>query len=86
MHSTEIKVPGYPSVVAIHHGDYSGMIRIVYSNDEETRSVEVPGDVLIAVSRQVALNQVRDAVIELLEQMEPKAVQLPELFSKAKCK
>jgi len=70
MHTSEFCVEEFDSVCVHHHGDWSGDVLVVWSEDGERREVKLPGRLLLDLGKHAAFEAVRDRLLELLEQME----------------
>lgn len=74
MHTTNIETNKYGRVTIHHNQDYSGMVQVTWIDETVSprvvKSAFLPGEIFILASRAIAIDQVRNAVIGVLEDME----------------
>lgn len=69
-HTSTYEVDGLGPVRVIHNGDWSGDAKVTWTEGGVDRSARIPGRLLTALSRSVAVDFVRSEVIGILEQLE----------------
>lgn len=71
MHTHTYMIRGYRQVTVNANGDWSGPVIINYAETgDELNTVEIPGELLIALSQATAIDFLRDKLIDALESAE----------------
>ena len=71
MHTHTYSMPGYNNVTVHANGDWSGPVLIQYFDADGTEcEAELPGELLIALGQQIAIDVWRDKLIGILESAE----------------
>lgn len=69
MHTHVYEVEGYGKVHVFTNGDWSGNAIVNYQDDGKKKEVEIPAKLLLEISKQGAVDFVRDRMISALENL-----------------
>jgi hypothetical protein len=74
-HTYKFDLPGYGEIDIVANSDFSGLAAIHYTTNVGERCVAIlPGELLLYMSKQVAVEYVRSEIISFLEGLEVEAV------------